>query len=364
MVSSQAKMYGKIGDDEIQYRIEIDTGHVENTDKPNCVSYQFPIPPDLEKAGYIVHKLKLDKSYRVGNCYVNYTIANNTITLEAIAKAVRDASGFFYKKGGRLKGTVNIIFQRINPETEEIEYKFTIDTGHVENTDIPNHVSYIFPIEFHLFKQSYIVTQFNFVESFRVGNCNIHPTVENKAVKIEAVAQAVKDASRLFYKKGGKLQGTVTVTLKKTEYIPPENNKGAYKNSKSCYYIYIDQGDKIMNNEGDTYHIGQAGAVGKYARSDNNTFHNYAPEEKQSLTEAAEEIQKLLDQLSQTYSAEQAEQEAAKDLANRAKEDPSFKEKLKTWSKFLLSKGSETAVTEVVKEGVKRVIPLAITMLV
>ncbi len=101
MASSQAKMHGKIGDDEIKYRIEIDTGHVENTDKPNCVSYQFPIPPDLEQAGYIVQKLKLDKSSRVGNCYVNYTIANNTITLEAVAKAVRDASGFFYKKGGR-----------------------------------------------------------------------------------------------------------------------------------------------------------------------------------------------------------------------------------------------------------------------
>ncbi|ERT09755.1 hypothetical protein M595_0286 [Lyngbya aestuarii BL J] len=364
MVLAQANLHGKIGDEKIEYRFAIDTGHVENTDKPNCVSYQFPIPPDLEKAGYIVHKLKLDKSSRVGNCYVNYTIANNTITLKAVAKAVRDASGFFYKKGGRLKGTVNIIFQRINPETEEIEYKFNIDTGHVENTDISNHVSYIFPIKFHLFKQSYIVSQFNFVESFRVGNCNIHPTVENKAIKIEAVAQAVKDASRLFYKKGGKLQGTVSVTLKKTEYIPADYNNFASENSKNCYYIYVDKGDKIMNNTGDTYHIGQAGAAGRNARSDNNTFHNYAPEEKQSLTEAAEEIQKLLDQLSQTYSPEEAEQEAAKDLANRAKKDPSFKEKLKTWSKSLLNKGSETAVTEVVKEGVKRVIPLAITMLV
>ena len=93
-------------------------------------------------------------------------------------------------------------------------------------------------------------------------------------------------------------------------------------------------------------------------------FHNkiqqYAPEQKQSLVEAAEEIQKLLNQLSKTYSPEEAEQKAAEELADRAKQNPSFKENLKTQSKSLLGKGSETAVTEVVK----RVIPLAMTMLV
>ena len=90
----------------------------------------------------------------------------------------------------------------------------------------------------------------------------------------------------------------------------------------------------------------------------------YAPQYKQSLVEAAEEIQELLNHFYKTCSPQEAEQKAAEELADRAKQHPLFKENLKTWSKSLVSKGSETAVTEVVKEGVKRVIPLAITMLV
>ena len=93
-------------------------------------------------------------------------------------------------------------------------------------------------------------------------------------------------------------------------------------------------------------------------------IHNYAPEQKQSLAEAAAEIQQLLDQLSQTYSPAEAEQKVAEDLANQAKIDSSFKQQLKSWSQSLLEKGSETAVTETVKEGVKRVIPLAISLLI
>ena len=90
----------------------------------------------------------------------------------------------------------------------------------------------------------------------------------------------------------------------------------------------------------------------------------YAPQYKQSLVEAAEEIQELLNYFYKNCSPQEAEQKAAEELADRAKQHPLSKENLKTWSKSLVSKGSETAVTEVVKEGVKRVIPLAITMLV
>jgi predicted transcriptional regulator len=53
-----------------------------------------------------------------------------------------------------------------------------------------------------------------------------------------------------------------------------------------------------MVNEGDVFHVGQAGAVGRYAQSDSNTF--FQSESKQTLAEAAEEIQKLLKQLEQT----------------------------------------------------------------
>jgi len=57
-------------------------------------------------------------------------------------------------------------------------------------------------------------------------------------------------------------------------------------------------GELTMNNEGDTYNVGQAGAVGKYARSDNNTF--LQSEQKRTLADAAAEIQQLLKQLEQT----------------------------------------------------------------
>ena len=53
--------------------------------------------------------------------------------------------------------------------------------------------------------------------------------------------------------------------------------------------------EAIMVNAGDTYHIGQAGAAGKFASSHNNTF--VQSEQKVTLAEAAAEIQKLLKQL-------------------------------------------------------------------
>jgi hypothetical protein len=56
--------------------------------------------------------------------------------------------------------------------------------------------------------------------------------------------------------------------------------------------------DKV-NIYGDTYNVvGQAGAVGRDARSDNNKF--FQSEQRQTLAEAAAEIQKLLKQLEQT----------------------------------------------------------------
>jgi len=63
----------------------------------------------------------------------------------------------------------------------------------------------------------------------------------------------------------------------------------------------VDIGDLNMTNEGDVYNIGQAAAVGRYARSDNNTL--IQSEQKKTLAEAAEEIQNLLRQLEQVNPA-------------------------------------------------------------
>ncbi|MEM6501018.1 MAG: hypothetical protein AAF685_04165 [Cyanobacteria bacterium P01_C01_bin.89] len=60
------------------------------------------------------------------------------------------------------------------------------------------------------------------------------------------------------------------------------------------------------NQGGDTYNVGQAGAVGSNARSDQNTF--IQSDNRQSLAKAAEEITQLLTQLEQTNpSATQSE---------------------------------------------------------
>jgi hypothetical protein len=58
------------------------------------------------------------------------------------------------------------------------------------------------------------------------------------------------------------------------------------------------QVNKTEVTMGEIYNVGQAGAVGKYARSDNNTF--VQSEGKKTLAEAAMEIQQLLKQLEQT----------------------------------------------------------------
>jgi AbiTii len=67
------------------------------------------------------------------------------------------------------------------------------------------------------------------------------------------------------------------------------------------FTIITNHAEKVnMSNfgkDGDTYNVGQAGAVGKYAKSDGNTF--IQSDQKQTLTEAASEIQKLLEYFEQ-----------------------------------------------------------------
>ncbi|KAI9133977.1 hypothetical protein [Acaryochloris sp. CCMEE 5410] len=88
---------------------------------------------------------------------------------------------------------------------------------------------------------------------------------------------------------------------------------------------------------GDTYNIGQAGAVGKGARSDHNTFHQSEP--KQTLAEAAEEIQRLLNVLAVDNPDAN---ESDKITFVNDETTPSFKHRVVS----ALKSGSETAITE------------------
>jgi uncharacterized protein YjbI with pentapeptide repeats len=86
-------------------------------------------------------------------------------------------------------------------------------------------------------------------------------------------------------------------------------------------------GDRsVVNHEaGDTYNVDQAGSVGKYARSDHNTF--VRSEQKQNLAEAAAEIKQLLDQLAQTY-PNRTESIVVNAIQTEVKRNPTLKARL------------------------------------
>jgi len=87
----------------------------------------------------------------------------------------------------------------------------------------------------------------------------------------------------------------------------------------------------------ETYNVGQSGATGRYARSDNNTF--IQSEQKQTLAEAAAEIQRLLKQLEQTNPNVT---EAEKVAYVNDETTPSFKRRVVG----ALQAGSEAAIGE------------------
>ena len=107
----------------------------------------------------------------------------------------------------------------------------------------------------------------------------------------------------------------------------------SYLNPTSVIY----NGGKFMINNGDTYNVEQAGAVGKYARSDNNTF--FQSKEKQTLAEAAKEIQQLLKQLEQKKPT--ATESEKVDYVND-ETTPSFKRRVSG----ALQAGGEVAIEE------------------
>lgn len=88
---------------------------------------------------------------------------------------------------------------------------------------------------------------------------------------------------------------------------------------------------------GDQYNVEQAGAVGKYARSDNNTFLKSEP--KKTLSEAAAEIQQLLKQLEQNNPTATEEEKIA--YVND-ETTPSFKRRVVG----ALQAGGEAAIEE------------------
>ncbi len=97
-----------------------------------------------------------------------------------------------------------------------------------------------------------------------------------------------------------------------------------------------------QSNKGDTYNVGQAGAVGRNARSDNNNF--YQSEQNKTLADAAAEIQNLLRQLEQTNPTAT---ETEKVAYVNDETTPSFKRRVAG----ALQASGETAIDEFILEN-------------
>ncbi len=97
-----------------------------------------------------------------------------------------------------------------------------------------------------------------------------------------------------------------------------------------------------MTSEGETYYVNQAGAVGRYASSDNNTFIH--SEQKQNLAEAAQEITNLIKQLEQNYPTA-TEDEKVTYLNDQI--SPSFKDRVVG----MLKRSGETAIDEFILDS-------------
>lgn len=108
----------------------------------------------------------------------------------------------------------------------------------------------------------------------------------------QAIESYIQESNFVLDKVGQEARKIGFLLLSVTEYEEALRKEGS--TNPNLYVI----GEITMGNEGDTYNIGQAGAAGRYARSDSNTF--IQSEEKKTLAEAAAEIQKLLKQLEHT----------------------------------------------------------------
>ncbi|ACK67912.1 hypothetical protein PCC8801_3971 [Rippkaea orientalis PCC 8801] len=112
-----------------------------------------------------------------------------------------------------------------------------------------------------------------------------------------------------------------------------------------------------MNNSNSTHIENQFnfndrayGVAGKVEGNQNN----FIQEPKQSLVEAAQEIQQLLEQLQQSgVTLEDAQHQVAKDLVTKAQNDPTWKNTLIKWGQSMGDLATKTVVTEVVKEVIK-----------
>lgn len=106
---------------------------------------------------------------------------------------------------------------------------------------------------------------------------------------------------------------------------------------------------------------GPVGSAAGEVKGDQKTIqHNYAAEQKKTLSEAAAEIQQLLTQLqTKGYSPEKAQQQVAKDLAQQAQSNPTVKNKLVKWGQYVSDAAANGIIGDVAVEVIKLALRLA-----
>jgi hypothetical protein len=114
----------------------------------------------------------------------------------------------------------------------------------------------------------------------------------NQSMIKQAIEKYIRKSNDSLDKIGVEARKIGFLLLSVTEYEEALRYEGS--SNPNLFVI----GEVTVTTEGDTYITGQAGAVGRYARSDSNTF--VYSEHKKTLAEAAAEIQQLLKQLEHT----------------------------------------------------------------
>ncbi len=106
-------------------------------------------------------------------------------------------------------------------------------------------------------------------------------------------------------------------------------------------------GDRVINTGGGNYYESISTEGGDYIQGN---YINLSPD----LTQAASQIQELLDQLQQQgMSIDVAQEQVASDIANQAQNNPTIKDKLVNWGQSLANATVSDFVKGVVKLAIR-----------
>ncbi len=115
--------------------------------------------------------------------------------------------------------------------------------------------------------------------------------------------------------------------------------------------------ERKIDQSGSSFGVGISHTINTHQIA--NTIHNYSPEQKQNLAEAAAEIQKLLEQLAENYPTETLTQKAAvaEEALQRIESNPTLKQRvvsaIQAMSVEALMQLIDHPVANILREGIE-----------